>query len=94
MAIDRQFQSPPTGRIYCPDNRELDRAIGAGGSAQRLQGFEPKLEPNTAKWPCCNVAALADRLNGSRLANNQTPQPFDRRFTRDDLTAMMQRLDR
>jgi transposase len=40
-----------------------------------------------------DLAALADRLQRFQERYNQTAQPFDWRFTRDDLTTMMQRLD-
>ena len=40
-----------------------------------------------------DLAALADRLQRFEHRYNQTARPFDWRFTRSDLTDMMQRLD-
>ena len=40
-----------------------------------------------------DLAALADRLQRFEHRYNQPARPFDWRFTRSDLTDMMQRLD-
>lgn len=40
-----------------------------------------------------DLAALADRLERFQDRSNQTARPFARRFTREDLTVMLQRLD-
>ena len=40
-----------------------------------------------------DLSVLADRLQRFENRYNQTAQPFDWRFTRDDLTAMLERLD-
>ena len=40
-----------------------------------------------------DLAVLADRLERFEHRYNQTAQPFDWRFTRSDLAAMLQRLD-
>jgi NAD(P)H-flavin reductase len=40
-----------------------------------------------------DLAALADRLERFEDRYNHTARPFDWRFTRNDLAAMMQRLD-
>ena len=40
-----------------------------------------------------DLAALADRLQRFEDRYNQTARPFDWRFTRNDLAAMLQRLD-
>jgi hypothetical protein len=46
------------------------------------------LEPNDFE----NVAAVARTLNAFERHWNQVAQPFDWRFTRDDLAALMERL--
>ena len=84
-------QVPASSRAATPTSAAHSRTDS--GTARADEGFWVAVLPFKAQGVSPDLAALADRLERFEDRYNQTARPFDWRFTRNDLAAMMQRLD-
>ena len=85
-SIDRMTTTWPTARlIHLPVHASWLNQIEIVFSIIQRKVIKPA--------DFADLAALADRLCRFEDRYNQTAQPFDWRFTRDDLTDMLARLD-